>query len=208
MTKKCDSEFTEDNKELRALINNRIIEIVNSDDFRPELNKINKHYFNLKQEFHIRNLILELLNDSFEKETNCRAFAEHPRKGRKRVDLSIVNKKENQQVLIEFKFQFSGDYSKFNNYKKIVESDFEERCSDIFILIVADWNKNDSGKHEDEWGIKRRLSGYLEKGTKELWKPNLDGIFKEYPNAKLEKCQLTIKEPYQTKYHFYFLQRK
>ena len=46
-------------------IKNQIIKIIEIQEFKDDLTKINKNYFNLKQESFIRNTVLEKLNEFF-----------------------------------------------------------------------------------------------------------------------------------------------
>ena len=185
----------------------KICEIINSTEFKENLIFINSNYSNLKQENHIRNIILEDLNSYFLKNShNAKAFAEHPRiKGR--VDLSIVNNlnKENP-FKIEFKFQFSKDNSNMENYHKVIKKDFEERMSDLFILIIANWDIQDKIKYDKKWGITSNLSRYISKN--ECWRQNIITSFNTFKEAKLiefEKIEINL--PYKTEYNFYLLER-
>ena len=54
-------------------------QIIKSQEFEDDLTKINKNYFNLKQESFIRNIILEKLNEFFNIGSNYKALAEYPR---------------------------------------------------------------------------------------------------------------------------------
>lgn len=74
------------------IIKNQIIKIIDSHEFTDEITKINKNYFNLKQESFIRNGISERLNEVFNsKNTNYKALAEYPRENKTKTDLSIIN---------------------------------------------------------------------------------------------------------------------
>ena len=41
---------------------NQLLSIIESDEFKYKLNELNDNFFNLKQEIHIRNLLVELFN--------------------------------------------------------------------------------------------------------------------------------------------------
>ena len=92
---------------MELLYDEIILDIINSDSFKKNLVKINNNYNNLKQENHIRNYILEQINE-YLIANNCinhRAFAEHPRIDGCRVDLSIVNQEcIKNPYKIEFKY--------------------------------------------------------------------------------------------------------
>ena len=194
------------------------------------INNKNKYYFNLKQEFHIRNLFLEVFNDGYNNESNLKAISEYPRINNKRVDLSIYNKELNKSFCIEFKFQFSGDYKMFKKYEDVVYNDFIKRDTSLFILIVAHWARLEKSKekgekeiYDENWGVKLGLTKYIAKGNKIEWKKNINNLFgeeriEEYNktekaittqnSSKLNKKCIKITEPYTTEYHFYFLQKK
>ena len=40
----------------------QLLDIIESDEFKNKLNELNDNFFNLKQEIHIRNLLVELFN--------------------------------------------------------------------------------------------------------------------------------------------------
>ena len=47
---------------------NQLLSIIESDEFKYKLNELNDNFFNLKQEIHIRNLLVELFNRDFKGE--------------------------------------------------------------------------------------------------------------------------------------------
>ena len=49
--------------DMELLYDEIILDIINSDSFKKNLVKINNNYNNLKQENHIRNYILEQINE-------------------------------------------------------------------------------------------------------------------------------------------------
>ncbi|WP_212750803.1 hypothetical protein, partial [Acinetobacter baumannii] len=63
--------------------------IISSTDFHESLEEINENFFNLKQESHIRNVLLIYINNFFKKNyINYKALSEYPRINNTRVDLS------------------------------------------------------------------------------------------------------------------------
>lgn len=135
-----------DKSTTKKLTENQISEIIKSKKFRNKLNSLNDNYSNQKQELLIRNIILEELNEHFHSNnySNLKAFAEHPRVDKARVDLSVVNTENlDNPILIELKYQFTNDFKQLTNYKDVVYADFENRKSDLFILIISNWEKKD-----------------------------------------------------------------
>ncbi|MGE4346894.1 MAG: hypothetical protein AB7D46_05710 [Flavobacteriaceae bacterium] len=186
-----------------------ILEILSSENFKNKLSLINNSYSNLKQEGLIRNSILEELNSYFlSKSKNIRAFAEHPRENNTRVDLSIVNLENIKNPFkVEFKFQFSKDNKNLKNYWKVIQKDYEIRNSNLFILIVAHWNKQEKKEFDKKWGISSNLSRYL--SSNDDWKTNIIesfNLFKDTEFVEFEKIE--IEKPYKTDYHIYILSRK
>ncbi len=186
-----------------------ILEILSSENFKNKLSLINNSYSNLKQEGLIRNSILEELNSYFlSKSKNIRAFAEHPRDNNTRVDLSIVNLENIKNPFkVEFKFQFSKDNKNLKNYWKVIQKDYEIRNSNLFILIVAHWNKQEKKEFDKKWGISSNLSRYL--SSNDDWKTNIIesfNLFKDTEFVEFEKIE--IEKPYKTDYHIYILSRK
>ena len=125
---------------------------------------IHSNFFNLKQEGHIRDLVLELFNEN--RDDNLFSVAEYPRNGLKRVDYCILKKgKEKFEIeyTVEYKFQFSGDFKNFKKFdsddkgfEKVFKSDFDtkkvnDKKTDCFILFVADW--------EDEFEKRSAMEG-------------------------------------------------
>lgn len=187
-----------------------ILDIINSDKFKNNLIKINNNYNNLKQENHIRNYILEQINE-FLITNNCinhRAFAEHPRIGGCRVDLSIINQENLENPYkIEFKYQFSGDYNNMLNYSKVIKKDFEYRSSDLFILIISDWDKKEKTAFDNKWGVSSNLSRYISKNDN--WKDNIRSSFHTIENTVLiETEKITLSFPFEIDYYFYILKNK
>ena len=186
-----------------------ICKIINSETFKHKIISINNNYSNLKQESFIRNTILEGLNKIFQDNNlEIKAFAEHPRINRSRVDLSIVNNQDKENPFrIEFKFQFSKDDNNMENYHRVINKDFEYRNSDLFILAIADWNIKSKKEYDKKWNITSNLSRYISKNDK--WKQNIINSFSKFKNAELielEKFEINL--PYKTEYFFYLFKRK
>ena len=190
-----------------------VLTLLNSGEFQSSLTKINKNYSNLKQESVIRNSILELLNEKF-LDKHQRAFAEHPREGSKRIDLSIYDQVKKESYCIEFKFQYTNDFGKFVNYQGLIDSDFNRiiregiKC-DLFILIVARWNPKEKEDYDLKWGThsaKQSLSRYL--SNDDVWKDNLKKLFNSYNLiAEFTTIDLYVTEPYKTEYFFHIMNR-
>jgi len=162
-------------------IKDRIYRIISSEKYKESIQKIAKNYFNLKQEFWFRNLLLEELNFEFEKnnEKELKAIAEHPRINKKRVDLSIINQKNiDTPYKIEFKYQYSGDLSNHKRTGKLIEDDYIKRGSDMFILIVLNFSSKDGVEKDKNWGIKNGISKYISKSEK--WIENLNKSISTY----------------------------
>jgi len=195
---------------IKKLTENRISKIIKSKVFKNKLNFLNENYSNQKQELLIRNIILEELNEYFNSNnlSDLKAFAEHPRVHKARVDLSIVNKQDIENpILIELKYQFTNDFKQLINYKGVIEKDFENRKSDMFILIISNWEKEKKKKFDKKWGISSNLSRYISK--KAEWNTNIENTLNSFDQAELEVFdKIEIDKPYPTEYYFYNLKRK
>jgi predicted amidophosphoribosyltransferase len=189
----------------------QLLNIFNSPEFKNRLTSININYPNLKQENVIRNTILEILNLEFESSNpQLRAFAEHPRENNSRVDLSIVNKRDLlNPILIELKFQYTNDYNQFTEFKHIVERDFQrlvyKKQTDIFILIISWWDKENKMKFDKEWGLTTNLSRYL--SMDENWINNINKLLSEYSNTEVNEVKIQLLKPYLTNYQIQILTR-
>ena len=87
----------------------KLLEIIRSDEFRVQLAELNDNFFNLKQELHIRDLLVELFNQKSKAEERAIAeYREDPKKNI-RIDLALVNKSSKEEILIEFKYHFPKD---------------------------------------------------------------------------------------------------
>jgi len=183
-----------------------IKQIIQSTLFREGLERISDNYSNLKQENHIRDLILEDLNQRFE-QTFFKAFAEHPRINNTRVDLSIINQKDTSNPFkIEFKYQFSGDYKKLSDYRFVIRRDFEERQSDLFILVISHWDREKKRSFDNLWGIKTDLSKNI--ASHSDWKDNILNSFRGFENTELKTIEkIVVQTPFRAEYYFYLLGR-
>lgn len=188
---------------------NEIKNIIESDNFKIGLSEINKDFFNLKQEIHIRDLIVKIFNNN-NTNTRKRAFAEYKAQ-RKRIDLAI--KEENKAepcYLCELKFQFTGDFRNEDDWKKILDNDFVnpkgQHHVDLFILIVLEWNDlNKRIEVEKKWHLPpmhNYASNTLEweKDIISLPEKNKLGNFFHRNSISLSEDNAT--------YHFYFLKRE
>ena len=109
----------------------KLLEIIRSDEFRVQLAELNNNFFNLKQELHIRDLLLVLFN-KYHSQEGFRAIAEYPRRKKPetleagrishtRVDLSLVDRENKENpIKIELKYHFHKDlnYTQQNNIIK------------------------------------------------------------------------------------------
>lgn len=194
-------------------ISNTIYEIINSEEFKKQLEKINSNYSNLKQEGIIRNAVLEQFNDLYAN-NNVRAFAEHPRINNTRVDLSIVHKERlAEPYKIEFKYHFCDFEDSFGSYHKRINHEFNVRNSNMYILVVQTFDSGKKKTFDDSWEIK--TSFWKKKELSEKWKLNLNENFEKViklsengDSELLEIVSIDINVPYPTLYHFYILKRK
>ncbi|RKS53802.1 hypothetical protein BC962_2059 [Gillisia mitskevichiae] len=204
---------------MKEIIYNKIIEKLNSNEFESRLKNITRNYPNLKQEIQIRNCLLEMINaEYFTGEFNYRAFAElkHINFPRKRVDLTFINQESNEErYTVELKFQYSNDFLRFHKYKHIIQNDFELRNSELFILIVAHWSKEEKKKFDEKWFDEKfelapNLNRYI--SNEKCWKeniPNLLGTFNESNCEDFISLEIEVEDEFNPKmnYDFYFLRR-
>lgn|SRR5690554_1894846 len=185
---------------------NIICQIINSNHFKNKLSKVSDNFSNLKQENHIRNIILEELNQIFDNNT-VKAFAEHPRINGSRVDLSIIEQKDIKNPFkVEFKYQFTKDSKEMVNYHRTINKDFELRQSNLFILTIANWNIDKKKEFDEKWGITSNLSRYISKHNN--WKTNILESFKRFEKTELiEFEKIKFNKPYEIEYNFYILKR-
>ena len=87
----------------------KLLEIIRSDEFRVQLAELNDNFFNLKQELHIRDLLVELFNQKCKEDE--RAIAEYRKDPNKNIhiDLALVKRSPKEEILIEFKYHFPKD---------------------------------------------------------------------------------------------------
>ncbi|SQA74892.1 hypothetical protein [Capnocytophaga sputigena] len=121
-----------------------LISIIKSKRFKRKLAKLNDNFFNLKQELHIRDLLLALFN-KYHSQKGVRAIAEHPRLEKEkttreertsytRVDLSLVDENfPKNPFKIELKYHFPKDKGGFSEYQESIQKHFENRNSNGFI---------------------------------------------------------------------------
>lgn len=188
----------------------KLLEIIHSNEFRVQLAELNDNFFNLKQELHIRNLLLVLFN-RYHSQEGFRAIAEYrggPKKNI-RIDLALVKRSPEEEILIEFKYHFPEDpqIEKKQSLKKYFE---ERKECDYLISIICNGNEGIRKAYEDDWGIKTMFSGRYSEDFE--WKKLLEKQFEslESENKSLKPIEVTIKvdKPFETTYHFFILERK
>ena len=195
----------------------KLLKIIRSDEFRVQLAELNDNFFNLKQELHIRNLLLVLFN-KYHSQEGFRAIAEYPRKpetledGRishTRVDLSLVDKEEKKKPFkIEFKYHFPKDKGEFSEYQKSIQKHFTKRGSNGFILIVCDSDTKGRKNFESIWLNDETMFSKLSLDNLK-WKDNLKKKFED-KDLKAESYfhEIKVDKPFETTYHFFILERK
>ena len=191
----------------------KLLEIIRSDEFRVQLAELNDNFFNLKQELHIRDLLLVLFNryhsqEGFRAIAEYRVLNEEVSNKNMRIDLALVNKSSKEEILIEFKYHFPEDSQieeeSLRNY-------FEKRIKcNYLISIICNGNKEIRKAYEDDWGIKTMFSGRYSEDFE--WKKLLEKQFEslESENKSLKPIEVTIKvdKPFETTYDFFILERK
>ncbi|XTB52847.1 hypothetical protein LDK11_11610 [Fusobacterium nucleatum] len=186
----------------------KLLEIIRSDEFRVQLAELNDNFFNLKQELHIRDLLVEFFNQKCKAEE--RAIAEYREDSEKniRIDLALVNKSSEEKILIEFKYHFPKDpqIEKKQSLKKYFEE--REECH-YLISIVCDGNKKEREQFEKEWLNKKTIfaSRYSEDTEKTQWKEKLVEELKPLGRS-FESIEIKVDKPFETTYHFFILERK
>jgi hypothetical protein len=187
-----------------------IAKILQSDRFKKELLRIAYNYPNLKQELFIRNALLEILNEHYREPPSCtlRAFAEKRRVRSSRYDMAIVDKNSPDRYFkVEFKYQFGRDVNTVMKVEKLITHDLIEKSSDLFILIVSEFDTIKKTKFDGKWGIKTNLSRFV--SSFDEWHPKLfdsiasvkDVVLKNYISIPIQM------ELYPCAYHFYFIMR-
>ena len=190
---------------------NQLLSIIESDEFKYKLNELNDNFFNLKQEIHIRNLLVELFNQKH-KEEGERAIAEYRVPNKKipnkniRIDLALVNK--NKKVLIEFKYLFPNDPQ---IEKESLKNYFIERTEcDYLIAIICNGKEKTRRDYEADWEIKTMFGSRYSKDFQ--WRELLEKQFNSLKseNKSLEPIEIiiTVEKPFKTTYHFFILERK
>ena len=188
---------------------NQLLSIIESDEFKYKLNELNDNFFNLKQEIHIRNLLVELFNQKH-KEQGERAIAEYRVNPNKniRIDLALINKPLKERILIEFKYHFPEDHQ--INKTKSLSRYFKERTEcDYLISIICNDNEKTREQFEKEWLIKNTIfANRYSKGTE--WRKKIEEEFKslESESNYLKPIEITVEKPFKTTYHFFILERK
>ena len=186
----------------------QLLSIIESDEFRVQLTELNDNFFNLKQEIHIRNLLVELFNRYFKGEE--RAIAEYRVPNKKipnkniRIDLALVN--NNKKVLIEFKYLFPNDPQIEKESLKNYFSEREE-CN-YLIAIICNGKEKTRNAYEADWGIKTMFGSRYSEDSQ--WKKLLEKQFKslESESNYLKPIEITVEKPFETTYHFFILERK
>lgn len=186
----------------------QLLSIIESDEFRVQLNELNDNFFNLKQEIHIRNLLVELFNRYFKGEE--RAIAEYRVPNKKipnkniRIDLALKNK--NEEILIELKYHFANDpqireESLRNYFEKRIECNY-------LISIICNGKEKTRNAYEADWGIKTMFGSRYSEDSQ--WKKLLEKQFKslESESNYLKPIEITVEKPFETTYHFFILERK
>ena len=188
----------------------KLLEIIRSDEFRVQLAELNDNFFNLKQELHIRDLLLVLFN-KYHSQEGLRAIAEYRVSNKKapnkniRIDLALVNKSSKEEILIEFKYHFPEDpqIEKKQSLKRYFEE--REECH-YLISIVCNGNKEKREQFEKEWLDKKTdFAGRYSESTQ--WKDKLEGELKPL-GCSFESIEIEVDKPFKTTYHFFILERK
>ena len=192
----------------------QLLSIIESDEFRVQLTELNNNFFNLKQELHIRDLLLALFN-KYHSQKGVRAIAEHPREktikeeciSYTRVDLSLVDENfPKNPFKIELKYHFPKDKGGFSEYQESIQKHFENRNSNGFILIVCDSDKDLRKKFEEKWDVDTIFPKLSKKDN--IWKENLEEKFKNTADSQAYFFEITVEKPFETTYHFFILERK
>ena len=197
----------------------KLLEIIRSDEFRVQLAELNNNFFNLKQELHIRDLLLVLFN-KYHSQEGFRAIAEYPRRKKPetleagrishtRVDLSLVDRENKENpIKIELKYHFPKDKGGFSKYEESIQKHFIDRKSDGFILIVCDSDTNGRENFENTWLNEKTIFSDLSSDDLK-WKNNLKEKFED-KDLKAESYfhEIRVDKPFKTTYHFFILEGK
>ena len=196
----------------------KLLEIIRSDEFRVRLVELNNNFFNLKQELHIRDLLLVLFN-KYHSQEGFRAIAEYPRRKKPetledgrishtRVDLSLVDRENKENpIKIELKYHFPKDKGGFSKYEESIQKHFKGRRSNGFILIVCDSDTKGRENFESIWLNDKTIFSDL--SSEDLkWKNNLKEKFENTADSQAYFSEITIEKPFKTTYHFFILERE
>jgi hypothetical protein len=187
----------------------QLLSIIESDEFRVQLSELNDNFFNLKQEIHIRNLLVELFNQKH-KEQGERAIAEYRVNPNKniRIDLALINKPLKERILIEFKYHFPEDRQ--IKKTKSLSRYFKERTEcDYLISIICNDNEETRKDFENEWLIKNTFfANSYSKNPK--WRKKIEEEFESLKSESkcLKPIEITVEKPFESTYHFFILERK
>ena len=183
----------------------KLLEIIRSDEFRVQLAELNDNFFNLKQEIHIRNLLLVLFN-RYHSQEGFRAIAEYRVLNEKvsnkniHIDLALVNKFSKEEILIEFKYHFPKDpqIEKKQSLKKYFE---ERKECDYLISIVCNGNKEKREQFEEKWLNKETIFADRYSGDSQ-WKEKLVEELKPLGRS-FDSIEIEVDKPFETTYHFF-----
>ncbi len=195
-----------------------LISIIKSDEFRVQLAELNDNFFNLKQELHIRDLLLVLFN-KYHSQEGFRAIAEYPHRKKPetledgrishtRVDLSLVDREEKENPFkIELKYHFPKDKGGFSKYEESIQKHFKGRRSNGFILIVCDSDTKGRENFESIWLNDETMFSKLSLDNLK-WKDNLKKKFED-KDLKAESYfhEIKVDKPFETTYHFFILEK-
>ncbi|WP_314895129.1 hypothetical protein [uncultured Capnocytophaga sp.] len=181
----------------------KLLEIIHSDEFRVQLAELNNNFFNLKQELHIRDLLLVLFN-KYHSQEGFRAIAEYRVKNI-RIDLALVKRSPKEEILIEFKYHFPKDpqIEKKQSLKKYFE---ERKECDYLISIVCNGNKEKREQFEEKWLNKETIFADRYSGDSQ-WKEKLVEELKPL-GCSFESIEIEVDKPFKTTYHFFILERR
>ncbi|MBP7735459.1 MAG: hypothetical protein KA369_05745 [Spirochaetes bacterium] len=190
-------------------IQTAINKVINKDntDFTNGIKEINRLFFNLKQERHIRDLLVSLLDKELSN-NNYLVISEYPRgKYGQAVDLSIITKNNDDNFLIEIKYQYPGDFKNKMNIEKI-KNDIVKRKNakynkiKLFILIIQDWQ--DEKKQFEKYIVPWKLNINIDKYQKiNSYDDKIETKIKNYgKSSDPVKVEFLVDKPWKTKYTF------
>lgn len=184
--------------------------IIKSNNFKEFLEDTNQHFFNLKQENIIRNYLVKKINES-EEFKNQRAFAEFPRESQKRVDLGIINRNDQEDYLVELKYNFPLDLKRHKNLTSTINNNINERTIngkkiDLLILIICEWKIDEYKLILDGLSISSNLSNYQIR-KKFDWRNDMITDWNNNLNILYKTIKIEINKPIKTVYDFYLIKR-